>query len=511
MYIDKYKTLSALNISESELLMHRAAKNILYSERTDKYDIDSILEKRTMTIGLEKFLTDEQKADIISNMQKFSSLKRKLFSLIQRGVSLKNSGKDRIHRQVAKDDYGFGAVIADSALSLAVGSYKSTNTWHLKTIGNLKEKIKTLETKIKGKTKKEGAPQQRGLALSKAKLSKLEKQGHLSVWFGKKFLSRDVQDKEAYRKKRLEFFVSGSASARGNSVIRIEYSKDGKYQLKLFGLKTPISIPKSHQNTFSLDNFNRQASRIAFNSKGKLVLHITYSYIRPLKRLKQMKAGSVGIDINPNGLGICFVKNDGNPEKYQYISIGNLKDKRSAETSRLLSKEIDNILDFAAENGYNHISIEDLDFSKKVIKNREIRRLLSKFPWQLFYTLIKSKCNRRGFILKAVNPAYTSIIGIFKYSYRDNLSDAHHRKSKDLGAALVIARRGLGFRERAVVSVRGLKKKTIGISALLSLAEHKLNNINTKFSNLSLWKELGRMFYSPGSLTAFVSKLPRDG
>ena len=511
MYMDKYKTLSALNISESELMVHRAAKNIAYSERTDKYDIDSVLEKRTMTIGIEKILTESQKDDLISNMQKFSSLKRKLFSLMQKGVEIKNSGTERIHRKIGKEEYGFGSVISDSAFSLASGAHQSSNTWYTKAVGNLEEKIKNLSKKIEIKTKKAGAPQQRGLAISQARLKKLKSKGHLSVWFGKRFLSGDVQDIEAYKKKRLEFFVSGSASAKGNSVIRIEYSKSGEYQLKFFGLKIPINIPKSHQDTFTLDNFNRQACRVAFNSKGKLVLHITYSYIRPLKRLKQRNSGSIGIDINPNGLGICFVKSDGNPEEYKYISIGNLKDKKSADTSRLLSKEIDKILDFAAEKGYNHISIENLDFSNKVVKNKEIRRLLSKFPWQLFYTLIKSKCNRRGFVLKAVNPAYTSIIGIFKYSYRDNLSDAHHRKSKDLGAALVIARRGLGFRERAVVSVRGLKKKAIGISALLSLAEHKLNNINTKFSNLSLWRELGRMFYSPGSLTAFISGLPKTG
>ena len=56
-----------------KIKMYRAAKNISYSERTDKYDLDSILEKRTMTIGIEKFLSSDQKADIISNMQKFSS------------------------------------------------------------------------------------------------------------------------------------------------------------------------------------------------------------------------------------------------------------------------------------------------------------------------------------------------------------------------------------------------------------------------------------------------------
>jgi len=43
------------------------------------------------------------------------------------------------------------------------------------------------------------------------------------------------------------------------------------------------------------------------------------------------------------------------------------------------------------------------------------------------------------------------------YSNRDNLNISHNANSKVLSAALVIGRKRLGFQEKTIVSVRGLK------------------------------------------------------
>jgi len=48
---------------------------------------------------------------------------------------------------------------------------------------------------------------------------------------------------------------------------------------------------------------------------------------------------------------------------------------------------------------------------------------------------------RNGFQIKQINPAYTSVIGRFKYSKKYGLS-VHE------AAALVIARRGIGYHEK---------------------------------------------------------------
>ena len=65
MFVTKEKILEKLKIDESELLFFRETKHVKYSKTTDKYDYNSVLEKRTMTIGLEKFLDEDQKDEII--------------------------------------------------------------------------------------------------------------------------------------------------------------------------------------------------------------------------------------------------------------------------------------------------------------------------------------------------------------------------------------------------------------------------------------------------------------
>ena len=322
----------------------------------------------------------------------------------------------------------------------------------------------------------------------------------------------------------MQLVINGS-EGKGNQKIRIEYAPDGTYQLRFFNLIIPIKIPNSHQKTFTLENFNKQTVRISYNKKGKLVLNITYSYIRPIKHFDTR--GTVGIDIGPKEIAVCYVKKDGNPACYKHYSIGNLLDKRSEDTQRELSLILDEIISDAAEAGFHHFTIENLNFKDNYkFRSKRLNRMLKKFPYAMFDTLMQSKANRKGFVLKRVNPAYTSVIGIFKYSDRDNLSTSHNAKSKDLSAALVIGRRGLGFNERAVVSVRvSGRRYSLSIKSLLAESEKevmsstgtqetafgKLDRSTNTNSNWSLWSKLKKKFDSFKRLTAELSAHPPDG
>ena len=349
MYYSLDKTIKKLNISETDLLHYRSLNHIKYSEKTDKYDIDSILAKRTMTIGLEKHLDKNQKENLLEMMQSFSSLKFKLVKDIQHGIVYKDSGTNRLHRTLAKKYHkDFGGVIADSALSSAKGITASTETWYKKSIKNLEDKILKIRTETapkkhhknfhKGKRKK--------LSHLENRLAGYQSKTYLPIHFGKSALNDtegfSLQNiLKRYRKKRLELFINGN-SKTGNDKIKIEYGENG-YNLKLFkDILTDIKLPKSHDKTFTLENFNRQASRIAYNKNGKLVLHITYSYIKPLKKLKSK--GTIGIDIGPKEIAVAYVKNDGNPLCYEHYPIGNLLDKRSADTQRELSEKLNEII-----------------------------------------------------------------------------------------------------------------------------------------------------------------------
>ena len=59
-YLQLEKAALKLNIPESELLVRKALKDIEYSKKKDKYNIDSILQTRTMTLGIDKYFNENE-------------------------------------------------------------------------------------------------------------------------------------------------------------------------------------------------------------------------------------------------------------------------------------------------------------------------------------------------------------------------------------------------------------------------------------------------------------------
>jgi IS605 OrfB family transposase len=94
--------------------------------------------------------------------------------------------------------------------------------------------------------------------------------------------------------------------------------------------------------------------------------------------------------------------------------------------------------------------IEKLNFQKKKAEletlNRKQARMLSSFSCNTVASHIKAAAFKAGVEVIDVNPAYTSVIGAVNHAQRNGIS-VHQ------GAALAIARRGLGLCERATVPV----------------------------------------------------------
>ena len=214
MYLDLKTASNKLKLPESELLTRRALSDILYSEKTDKYEIDSILQTRTMTLGIDKFFNDSEKSELIKIMQSYASLKFKIFKEITKGTKFKNNGTDRLHRIIAKEiNPTFTNLIADTALADAQGLYKSSLTWKDKSEKNLMNNIKELETKLlRPGLKLESIKKlKHSLFFKKFKLRKSQSKDYKSVWFGGKHLKGDTQDLEQYKLSRLELFIQGTA------------------------------------------------------------------------------------------------------------------------------------------------------------------------------------------------------------------------------------------------------------------------------------------------------------
>lgn len=99
------------------------------------------------------------------------------------------------------------------------------------------------------------------------------------------------------------------------------------------------------------------------------------------------------------------------------------------------------IIKYALENKKGMV-FENLRFKKEFEnQGRKFNRIKSTFVWKKLLTLLEHKCIENGIKYRKVNPAWTSVIGKFKYQKMYNLS-IHET------ASYVIGRRGLGYNEK---------------------------------------------------------------
>ena len=104
-----------------------------------------------------------------------------------------------------------------------------------------------------------------------------------------------------------------------------------------------------------------------------------------------------------------------------------------------------------AESANKPIAFEDIEQieQKSLYRGNRLNQVLSTFAYQKMTSLTESKSDKYGIAVKKVNPAFTSQIGKTKYMKRYGLS-VHE------SAAFVIARRGMGFKEKVPHSLKKL-------------------------------------------------------
>ena len=184
------------------------------------------------------------------------------------------------------------------------------------------------------------------------------------------------------------------------------------------------------------------------NFAGYQTTHFCYASFdapEPAKIKTSPFMGVIGIDLNEDHLAIVEVDRHGN-YKSQYTMPFNMKGRTTEQRGAILGDHIANICDLALKLG-KPIVIEKLDFYVKKQNLREkgkgafYNRMISSFLYADFNKRISSRARKVGVEIIRENPAFTSVIGAYKFRGYSSLSN-HHL------AALVIARRALGFSER---------------------------------------------------------------
>ena len=309
----------------------------------------------------------------------------------------------------------------------------------------------------------------------KKRLVSLQGQERLHICFGQKklfkaqyHLTENGYDShqewlEDWRKARGGNFTSiGKGSADGNNLMTsIHYLGDNQFSVtikipycykSIYGEK--ITLPfelngtRKHDLLYALEA-NKPVTVQIFRREEKndqWYIHLS-TYVRCVPTRSSKTNGCLGIDLNANSIDLVYVKPDGNLHsvdgKYTMASWAIPTGTKGQVNAKLRDIIVEIVR--MAEEYQCPIAVEDLDFSKKKAtmrhQSKRYNRMLSGFIYDKFRACLMARAEKYGIGVIFKNPFATSVIGMIKYMPRYGLNSA-------TAAAMVIARRALGFTER---------------------------------------------------------------
>jgi IS605 OrfB family transposase len=298
---------------------------------------------------------------------------------------------------------------------------------------------------------------------------------------------------EEFRANRDKHLYSrGEKSRKGNQNLRVLFEEQPKLRITVGNRKyiygklwiNGIEILQG------LDCYTVRIIRKLKGNKYRYYVHITYSEAIP-EPVITFKEGCLGIDTNPSGLALTLANKKGQPIKTIWIDTNALMFSNANKTNNLINEIAWQVINMATDLGVG-IACESLKFNQKDI-SKKTNRTFHNFVHSRLLQQIKRKANQNRIEFKSVNPAFTTFIGKTKYSYVYNLGNHH-------SAALVIARRALGFKERIPQNWRD---KVLKSRASRSKSGGKTEQ---RYSNWQLWGTLYGLS-SNGGLPASPSKV----
>ena len=311
--------------------------------------------------------------------------------------------------------------------------------------------------------------------------------------------------KQAWREARSnQFFVVGSKdeTARCQGCVATRNS-DGSYALRVRlpnAAREKYLVVSSVRFAYGQEQWEESLAagralsyRFLRDTKGWRVFISTEG--SPGKRMSDRRRGAIGIDINVGQLVLAEVDRCGNflgGESIGCVTYGT----RQGQAKAGVGDAVKQVMAAAIRTG-KPIVVERLDFAEKksALENAGSgqARMLSRFAYRQTLQYLQAAAFRAGIEVMAVNPAYTSTIGAVNYAVRFGIS-IHQ------GAAIAIARRGLGLSERPSVRVAQLPSRVGGHVTLLLPARNRGRHV------WSLWSEVSRRIRA--TLAASVQLLP---
>lgn len=170
-----------------------------------------------------------------------------------------------------------------------------------------------------------------------------------------------------------------------------------------------------------------------------LKCHITLHLTREIE--VNEAAGMAGCDLNPKGIAVTIVWPNGNLRASRWFPCPELEYVSKGRRDHLTGILVRDAVRWIKNFGVNQVAIGRPRFRRTSDTDRRFNRMSHNFIRKKMRETFHSRCFREAMWFMEVNEAYTSIIGRFKYAEMYGLS-VHQ------AAALVIARRAMGFKER---------------------------------------------------------------
>lgn len=426
---------------------------------------------KTTAMGVIIELTETQQTYLDNLMARYCAAVRWSFKRLLAGIKTQQvrtavQVKFNLNSRQAND----AAFDAQSTIS---SQYELAKLHHANAQARVEFTGKRLE-KAKSKSKIDGL--QKRLDKQQRKLSRW--QNHLAagtfpavVFGGKKlFLERCKGNitREQWQKARNNRYLSRGDKTKGGNLNTRLYEVDGQIYLDIAAepiqtgksvrynrITAPVYLAhKPSKKTGKINGRNyRQmvldylktgaAYQVEIICKdGRYSIHVTIEENHPVPYNAH---GAVGVDTNPDGLGVALADYLGQYRGSQWLGQGEWTYARSTRRNNLIGEMAKKVVALAKETG-KALVIEDLKFKNDKSVTAKFNRISHGFIWSKFLAYAERRAFRERVPVIKVKPAFTSIIGILKYQHQYGLSS--HQ-----AAACVIARRGLGVEYERVPKI----------------------------------------------------------
>ena len=430
-----------------EIVVVNTCRQNLWTKGVLKMLTEKKSESNFITVEcLLAFDKDEDKERVLSTMRKFSSMVRFAYKRLMEGAERKDLKK------LLSRKYGINTRYSDDAI-----------LWAQQTLDSCIEREQNPKKLVFG---------------SRELFEQLKKK-HLT---GK----RRATLKQKWEERRYGILYSrGDKSREGNLNLRL-VNLNNQWCLRVnlgngeyVWAKVTRSVKRKTDKWIgfisSIEHAEKTGDWFPYTVRIKLKNGKIYAQFSKEEKLPEVAItrdnGVIGIDINayPFHLSLVHAAKDGNLEKYERISLDSLLEG-SSDRREYLSWQVVHQVVGIAKRERKAIVVENLE---KLPKGRrgdglpKLRQKLQKWIYKGVMQKIEIVARQNGIQVIKVNPAYTSIIGKLKYAPLYNID-------KDTAGAYVIARRGLGFKERLPKSYKKLLKDKDFLSYAIAKTEDKI-------------------------------------